>query len=83
MDSAPLARSVSDHSGDGIRNNKTTNQEIHRRQTNTRRPRKLREANDGLDSVRRAKRTASEQTTADVNSHAQQVAERENWSGRR
>jgi len=45
--------------------------------------RKLREANDELDSVRRAKRSASEQTTGDVNSHAQQVAERENWSGRR
>ena len=45
--------------------------------------RKLCEANDELDSVRRAKRTASEQTLNDVNSYAQQVAERENWSGRR
>jgi len=45
--------------------------------------RKLRQANDDLDSVRRAKRAASEQTPADVNSHAKRVAERENWSGRR
>ena len=45
--------------------------------------RKLREANDELDAVRRTKRAASEQTTVDVNRHAQQVAERENWSGRR
>ena len=44
---------------------------------------KLRQANNELDQVRRDKRRASEQTTADVNRHAQRVAERENWTGAR
>jgi len=84
-DSTPLTRSVSEQSAGRIRTNNQNNESGETPMANEyeKAARKLREANDDLDSVRRAKRTASEQTPGDVNRHAQKVAERENWSGSR